>query len=567
MSYTISDLAPQTPINSRILAELTEIVGEQNVQSSYKTRVEQSQVTIPRNQLCGAVIYPGTTAEIQEILKVAATYKLEVWPFSGGKNWGYGTKNALKSGSIILMLERLNRIIEVNEELAYAVIEPGVTQHQLNEYLKQHHIPLWIDCTDSTPYGSILGNAIERGYGYTPYGDHFSQLCGMEVVLPNGHLIRTGGPHPNTHTWNTHKWGAGPFLDGLFSQSNMGIIVKAGIWLMPEPESFQVFTLDLYEDADLPRLIDKMRILAMADVLQSHVHIVNDFQMLSVVTPKYPYNLLEKSTVLSPDVKQDLCKSYGIAPWTLVGGVYGSKEQVKLRSNSLKRELSHLGKVDFFDSKKVHQIENFIKLYRKYDSNSWVKNTLNTVKSLISRKHIDVIAVLPEMQRILQGIPTEHIIKSAYFKSKKQPPQTATNPAQDGCGVTWLAIAVPASRMHAQKTLDLAKPLFREHGFDFSGCFTRMNDRTFFFLMGIFHDRDNHEESNRALALYNHLVTATEAARYQQYRSGILSWNNKKHSIYNTTHLLDEIKRTIDPAGILAPGRYGILTTDKEGIT
>ena len=72
--------------------------------------------------------------------------------------------------------------------------------------------------------------------GYTPYGDHFMMQCGMEVVLANGEVMRTGmGAMPGTNTWQLFKYGFGPYVDGMFSQSNFGVVTKMGIWLMPEP--------------------------------------------------------------------------------------------------------------------------------------------------------------------------------------------------------------------------------------------------------------------------------------------------------------------------------------------
>lgn len=56
--------------------------------------------------------------------------------------------------------------------------------------------------------GSVIGNALERGAGYTPYGEHFSMHCGMEVVLPTGEIIRTGmGALPGYNTWQTFQYG------------------------------------------------------------------------------------------------------------------------------------------------------------------------------------------------------------------------------------------------------------------------------------------------------------------------------------------------------------------------
>ena len=58
--------------------------------------------------------------------------------------------------------------------------------------------------------------------------------CGMEVVLPNGDLMRTGmGAMPGNRAWHVYKRSLGPTLDQLFMQSNYGIVTKMGVWLMP----------------------------------------------------------------------------------------------------------------------------------------------------------------------------------------------------------------------------------------------------------------------------------------------------------------------------------------------
>ncbi len=60
----------------------------------------------------------------------------------------------------------------------------------------------------------------------------------MEVVLADGDFVRTGmGALPGAGTWQQFKYGMGPLVDGLFSQSNFGIVTKMGFWLMPQPEA------------------------------------------------------------------------------------------------------------------------------------------------------------------------------------------------------------------------------------------------------------------------------------------------------------------------------------------
>src|SRR6202041_221828 len=104
-------------------------------------------------------------------------------------------------------------------------IEPGVTQRQLVEFLAQKKSALWPDVTGASAECSLIGNTMERGFGHTPYGDHASKVCGLEVVLPNGEVIETGSARfPDSLSGPIYRWGVGPSLDGLFLQSNLGVV-------------------------------------------------------------------------------------------------------------------------------------------------------------------------------------------------------------------------------------------------------------------------------------------------------------------------------------------------------
>lgn len=540
---------------TNMLRALVEIVGEQFVLSSDTMRKKHSADTIPYRKICAAVVYPASVAEIQKILKVAHDFKMQVWPFSRGNNWGYGAKTALENDAIIMVLERMNRIIEVNEALAYAVIEPGVSQQQLNDYLKQNNIKLWMDCTDSTPNGSVLGNAVERGYGYTPYGDHFDCVCGLEVVLPDGSVIKTGGEHSQARTWNTFKWGAGPYFEGLFSQSNMGIVVKGGIWLMPEPECFEVFSFEIEDDSNLPPVIDCLRDLSLEGTIQCHTHMANDFQMLTLLR-QYPYELLDGASYLSEQARVDLRKRYQIPLWSLIGGLYGSREVVRANHKRVASMLSSYGRLEFFDEKKMAFAKKFIQFSLNAKKGSVASMLSRLIKPIVSPKPLEVMRLLPEMSKILKGVSTETILASAYVKSKQPPPSSNLNPAEDGCGIMWLAPALPASGTDAQKLLDMTRPLYQKHGFDFSACFTLMNSRTFFFLLGIFFDQEDADEKARAFALFHDLSAVTKAAGYKPYRLGINSMDKFLDETPELGAFFAGIKSAVDPANILAPGKY-----------
>ena len=136
----------------------------------------------------------------------------------------------------LIDLARLNRIVGFDEDLAYVTLEPGVTQRQLHRFLTDRRSKLWMDATGASPDCSIIGNTMERGFGHTPMGDHCGAACGLEVVLPDGSFLRTGfGRFEGPHTTPVGRYGVGPSLDGLFAQSNLGIVTQMSVWLMPGP--------------------------------------------------------------------------------------------------------------------------------------------------------------------------------------------------------------------------------------------------------------------------------------------------------------------------------------------
>src|SRR5271155_398561 len=194
----------------------------------------------PEERVASAAVAPDGVEQVQQIVKIANQYKVPLYPISTGRNLGYGGSAPAYSGSVVLDLKRMNRILEVNEDNAFALVEPGVSYFDLYRYISERKLKLWIDCPDPG-WGSVIGNALDRGGGYTrpQFRNHFDAHCGMEVVLPTGEMMRTGmGALPNAKSWQQYKSGFGPWIDGMFSQSNFGIVTKMGFWLMPEPEAY-----------------------------------------------------------------------------------------------------------------------------------------------------------------------------------------------------------------------------------------------------------------------------------------------------------------------------------------
>ncbi len=214
-------------------------------------------------------IGPASVEEVQEIVQIANEFRIPLWPVSTGRNLGYGGAAPRMSGTMVLDLKRMNRVLEVDDTLAYAIVEPGVSYFEMFRYLRENGHRLWVDCADPG-WGSVIGNALEHGVGHSPHRDHFDSHCGMELVLANGELMRTGmGALPDSPSWATFKYGFGPHISPMFGQSNFGIVTKMGMWLMPEPEASRNYLVSVPRDADLVPFVDTLSDLANRDVLHS----------------------------------------------------------------------------------------------------------------------------------------------------------------------------------------------------------------------------------------------------------------------------------------------------------
>ena len=138
----------------------------------------------------------------------------------------------------MLSFRKMNKVLEINEELGYAIVEPGVSWFDLHDAIEAGGHDLVASIVD-IGWGGVVSNTLEHGLTYMPYSIDQASHCGFEVVLPDGDLLRTGsGAMDNNPTWPLYKRGLGPTSTELFMQSNYGIVTKMGYWLMPKPEVY-----------------------------------------------------------------------------------------------------------------------------------------------------------------------------------------------------------------------------------------------------------------------------------------------------------------------------------------
>ena len=97
----------------------------------------------PEERLASAAVAPHTVEEVQAVVLTANTYKVPIYPISTGRNLGYGGSAPNLSGSVVLDLKRMNRILEVSERNASALVEPGVSYFDFYRYLQEHKLKMF----------------------------------------------------------------------------------------------------------------------------------------------------------------------------------------------------------------------------------------------------------------------------------------------------------------------------------------------------------------------------------------------------------------------------------------
>ena len=180
------------------------------------------------------VAFVTTTEQVQAILVKATETRTPVIPAVYRTNIG-GLCMAGEGGGLILDLTRMNRIHEVNVDDMYAVIEPGVTQRIMKDYLVEHDLPLTLGYSLAPPDTSIFANALLGGLTNRSlkYGDQSQSISGLEAVMADGSLVRTGA-------WavdGISPYGRVPLPDltGLFVafQGTTGIATRMAFQLWP----------------------------------------------------------------------------------------------------------------------------------------------------------------------------------------------------------------------------------------------------------------------------------------------------------------------------------------------
>lgn len=215
-------------INEAHLRALRDIVGVEHVTTSHVALLTHSFDATQRQYLPEVVVHPGSTEEVAAIVRLAAQHRLPLLPRGAGS--GFTGGSAPVQGGIVVVLTRMNRIVEIDSDNLVAVVEPGVVTARLQEAVERLGL-FYPPDPASREFSTLGGNIAECAGGprCVKYGVTRDYVLGLTVVTPTGEIIHTGG--------RTMKNVVGYDLTRLFvgSEGTLGIVTAIILRLLPKP--------------------------------------------------------------------------------------------------------------------------------------------------------------------------------------------------------------------------------------------------------------------------------------------------------------------------------------------
>jgi len=463
-----------------------------------------------------AVVMPTTVQEIQAIVRIANETSVPLWTHGQGRNNGYGGPAPRVKGSVIVSLRNMNRVLEVNEELGYAVVEPGVRWFDLYEAIEARGGRLMLSIAD-LGWGSVVGNTLEHGGTYLPYGLDFQMQCGMEVVLATGEVMRTGmGAMPGNRAWHCYKRGLGPTPDQLFMQSNFGIVTKMGIWLMPKPEVYMPLWLRVWNDDDLAPLVDTLRVLMLDDTIRMVPQIMSPILLGAVFSRREQW--YTGAGPMPDEAVERMARGLDTGRWMMRFALYGDEAVVD------------------------HRFAKVEAAFKRAIPNCELWGTKYTPEQFATIQN--------PSERVQAGVPNLDLNA-----------MTAWYGGEEGGHIGFSPIA-PLTGRDAVAVRDLLRSMVEEAGLDYIAGLMPLTTRSFVHVTMVIFDTKDERQVRTAYDVARRLVREAAKRGYGEYRAHLdfmdlasdqYSFNHHAYRRFNET-----IKDALDPNGILSPGKQGI---------
>jgi 4-cresol dehydrogenase (hydroxylating) len=481
-------------------------IGAEHVICEASVLAQWQTATYETSQRILALIRPGSVEQVAVCIRIANSHKTPVYPVSRGRNWGLGSRVPV-SDAVIVDLVRLDRILAMDERFGCITLEPGVTFEQVHAYLTERSSAWFLPVIGGPADASIIGNCVERGDGIGPQCERLSNMCSLEVVLPDGSVVRTGferfGESPLSAL---SSMPAGAYLDGLFTQSNFGVVTRATLWLARRPKHLQLINARIAEES-LSVFVDSLQRL-VADLGNSAC----------------TFSLWNGHKLNAR--KDAAAKEHSPDAWFSNGCLYAPSAFMA----TAQRELA------------IQALEETSTLLEVFDESS--------------------VPDIRERLGLFLGMPNNDNVRSLYTEKSCPIPDGDLDPDRDRCGAMWLCPEIPFDGATVANVIGSCENILRSSGYDPVIGMSAVTARTLRVFISIFYDRNEPGEDDRAMRCNDQLLKALFEAGMFPFRLGIHSMHAANQAAGACWDLIRQIKDSLDPNDILAPGRYCRMDTN-----
>src|SRR5215203_3072547 len=364
-----------------VISALQRILGDENVVVE-PDRVEPYGADAVKEKFPPeAVVFPESTAEMVEILKLANEHVFPVTARGGGV--GYTGGAVPVDGGIVIGTDRMNRIIEISVDDLYAVCQPGIRTIELQEAAAAKGL-LFAPDPASYKDSFIGGNIAENAGGMrTPkYGVTKHHVLGLEVVTATGEVIRTGG--------RTVKNVVGFDLTGLMcgSEGMLGIITEATLKLLPMPEATSTVRANFHSMEAACKVLTKFTPEGLLPMAME----VLDKYCVAAVEENFAFGLSKDAEAI------------------LLVAVDGSLEEVESNAQTIERIIGDNGGFDILRAKTTEEEDKLWDVRRAISPSLMKYGTLKINEDVVVPR-----SRVPELIREVEEIGRRHNTFVANF--------------------------------------------------------------------------------------------------------------------------------------------------------
>jgi 4-cresol dehydrogenase (hydroxylating) len=496
---------------------------------------------------------------IKKLFLLAIEHGFEIQTISSGNNWGYGSLSIKGTKPLVLLdLSEMNQILPIDKDLGLISLEPGVTQQQLYDYLKENSWCFMVPVTGAGPSCSIVSNALERGYGITPHTDHFASVNKMSAIIPNpdlwepqennGYLYKSGieslDLSEEKFIDHTFKWGLGSYVEGLFTQSSFAVVTKMTIRLAAKPEAFSSFYIKINNQNKLPAAIDFIRdTLRDFDGIVGAINLMDKRRILSMVSEN-PNSKGDHVNMTAYQI-DDISKVNGISEWFIAGSIYGKKPVVK----AVKKVVAHQAK---FADNIVFSDGMLVKIGKLLTS---------SFPKIFPKSVTAQITALEEGVNIMLGKPQQVALPLAYWRNPENAPDKSRllNPDKDGCGILWYAPLIQMNNEKIESFVKFIRETTPKYNIEPLITFTNLKHDCIDATIPLIYDVNNDKAKADAHACLDELLEQGRILGFVPYRLNV----KQQHEMLSAGHphwkVVKTIKDALDPHGVLSSNRYNPL--------